>query len=197
MQKVKDIFSDYQNKNEKINEADFIKADLYKKSNRLEVCLTSSEKIAIEEISHFEEYIINRFKVGNARIEIEYKDVQIEQTIEKDWKALVAYMCKKEPMSKAMLCNSTVSTSDSTICVTLKMKGKDFLCLKKFDKGLRKKLRREKRNMRNILGLRNMRLYYICKKWLDVRLWKELIGRLVALLMMDKLLLLLEKVYLI
>ena len=136
MQKVKDIFSDYQNKNEKINEADFIKADLYKKSNRLEVCLTSSEKIAIEEISHFEEYIINRFKVGNARIEIEYKDVQIEQTIEKDWKALVAYMCKKEPMSKAMLCNSTVSTSDSTICVTLKMKGKDFLCLKKFDKGL-------------------------------------------------------------
>ena len=52
MQKVKDIFSDYQNKNEKINEADFIKADLYKKSNRLEVCLTSSEKIAIEEISH-------------------------------------------------------------------------------------------------------------------------------------------------
>lgn len=136
MQKVKDIFSDYQNKNEKINEAEFIKADLYKKSNRLEVCLTSSEKIAIEEISHFEEYIINRFKVGNARIEIEYKDVQIEQTIEKDWKALVAYMCKKEPMSKAMLCNSTVSTSDSTICVTLKMKGKDFLCLKKFDKGL-------------------------------------------------------------
>ena len=69
MQKVKDIFSDYQNKNEKINEADFIKADLYKKSNRLEVCLTSSEKIAIEEISHFEEYIINRFKVGNARID--------------------------------------------------------------------------------------------------------------------------------
>lgn len=26
MQKVKDIFSDYQNKNEKINEAEFIKA---------------------------------------------------------------------------------------------------------------------------------------------------------------------------
>ena len=136
MQKVKDIFSDYQNKNEKINEAEFIKADLYKKSNRLEVCLTSNEKITIEEISHFEDYIINRFKVLNARIEIEYKDATIEQTIEQDWKALVTYMCNKEPMSKAMLCNSTVSVSNSTICVTLKMKGKDFLCSKKFDKGL-------------------------------------------------------------
>ena len=136
MQKVKDIFSDYQNKNEKINEAEFIKADLYKKSNRLEVCLTSNEKISIDEVSHFEDYIINRFKVLNSRIEIEYKDVEIEQTIEQDWKALVAYMCKKEPMSKAMLCNSTVCVKNSTICVTLKMKGKDFLCLKKFDKGL-------------------------------------------------------------
>ncbi|MCI8291310.1 MAG: PolC-type DNA polymerase III, partial [Clostridia bacterium] len=136
MQKVKDIFSDYQNKQESINEAEFLKANLYKKSNRLEVCLTSNEKISIDEITNFEDYIINRFKVFSARIEIDYKDVDIEPTIEQDWKKIIAYMSKKEPMTKAMLSNSTVKIDNSTICVTLKIKGKDFLCAKKFDKGL-------------------------------------------------------------
>lgn len=136
MQKVKDIFSDYQNKQENINEAEFLKANLYKKSNRLEVCLTSNQKISIDEVSNFENYIINRFKVFSARIEIEYVDVDVEPTINEDWKKIIAYMSKKEPMTKAMLSNSTVKVDNSTICVTLKMKGKDFLCAKKFDKGL-------------------------------------------------------------
>ncbi len=136
MQKVKDIFSDYQNKQENINEAEFLKANLYKKSNRLEVCLTSNQKISIDEVSNFEDYIVNRFKVFTARIEIEYVDVDVEPTIEQDWKKIIAYMSKKEPMTRALLSNSTVSIDNSTICVTLKMKGKDFLCSKKFDKGL-------------------------------------------------------------
>lgn len=136
MQKVKDIFSDYSNKNENINEAEFLKANLYKKSNRLEVCLTSEKKISIDEVSNFEEYIMNRFKVSSARIEIQYVDIDIEPTIEQDWQKLVTYMSKKEPMTRAILRNSTVSVNDSTICVDLKLKGKDFLCSKKFDKGL-------------------------------------------------------------
>ena len=88
LDKVKDIFSDYSNKQENINEADFLKANLYKKSNRLEVCLTSKLQISIDEISNFEDYIIDRFKVGSARIEIKYEDIDIEPTIEKDWKLL-------------------------------------------------------------------------------------------------------------
>ena len=136
MQKVKDIFSDYSNKDEKIYLADFLKANLYKKSNRLEICLTSSEKISIKEISNFEEYAVNRFKVGNARIEIQYKDIDVEPTIEEDWQDLVTYMSKKEPMTRAILRNSTVHIDDSTICVKLKIKGADFLIIKKFDKGL-------------------------------------------------------------
>lgn len=136
MQKVKDIFSDYLNKQEKINEAEFLKANLYKKSNRLEVYLTSNEKISIDEVSHFEEYIVGRFKVGSARIEIQYVDVDIEPSIEEDWDKLVTYMSKKEPMTRAILRNSNVKVEDSTICVTLKIKGVDLLCSKKFDKGL-------------------------------------------------------------
>lgn len=126
MQKVKDIFSDYQNKQARINEAEFVKANLYKKSNRLEVCLTSNEKISIDEISNFEEYIVNRFKVASARIEIQYVDVEIEPTIESDWEKLVTYMSKKEPMTRAMLRNSTVRIDNSTICVTLKNEGCRF-----------------------------------------------------------------------
>ncbi len=136
LDKVKDIFSDYSNKQENINEADFLKANLYKKSNRLEVCLTSKLQISIDEISNFEDYIIDRFKVGSARIEIKYEDIDIEPTIEKDWKKLVGYMSKKEPMTRAILTNSTVKVEDSTISVGLKIKGEDLLTSKKFDKGL-------------------------------------------------------------
>ena len=136
LDKVKDIFSDYSNKQENINEADFLKANLYKKSNRLELCLTSKLQISIDEISNFEDYIIDRFKVGSARIEIKYEDIDIEPTIEKDWKKLVGYMSKKEPMTRAILTNSTVKVEDSTISVGLKIKGEDLLTSKKFDKGL-------------------------------------------------------------
>ena len=136
MQKVKDIFSDYSNKQDNICEADFLKANLYKKSNRLEVCLTSSNKISIGEVSNFEDYIVDRFKVGSARIEIQYQDIDVEPTIENDWQNLVTYMSRKEPMTRAILRNSTVNIEDSTVCVDLKIKGADFLCSKKFDKGL-------------------------------------------------------------
>ena len=136
MQKVKDIFSDYSNKQDNICEADFLKANLYKKSNRLEVCLTSSNKISIGEVSNFEDYIVDKFKVGSARIEIQYQDIDVEPTIENDWQNLVTYMSRKEPMTRAILRNSTVNIEDSTVCVDLKIKGADFLCSKKFDKGL-------------------------------------------------------------
>ena len=136
MQKVKDIFSDYSNRQDNICEADFLKANLYKKSNRLEVCLTSSNKISIGEVSNFEDYIVDRFKVGSARIEIQYQDIDVEPTIENDWQNLVTYMSRKEPMTRAILRNSTVNIEDSTVCVDLKIKGADFLCSKKFDKGL-------------------------------------------------------------
>ena len=92
MQKVKDIFSDYSSEQGNICEADFLKANLYKKSNRLEVCLTSANKISIGEISEFEDYIVDRFKVGSARIEIQYENIDVEPTIENDWQDLVTYM---------------------------------------------------------------------------------------------------------
>ena len=136
MQKVKDIFSDYLNKDELINNADFLKANLYKKSNKLEVCLTSNEKITIDEISNFEQYLIKRFSVQKAIIEIQYENVEIQPTLEEDWKKLVAYMSQKEPMTRAILKDSKVKVEDGTVCVSLQIKGKDLLCSKKFDKGL-------------------------------------------------------------
>ncbi len=136
MQKVKDIFSDYSNKQEKINEAEFLKADLYKKTNKLEVYIVSHEKISIDELSNFEDFITKRFNVQRALIEIQYSDVEIEMNIEEDWQKIVTYMSKKEPMTRAILRNSTVKVDNSTISVELKMKGKDLLCSKKFDKGL-------------------------------------------------------------
>ncbi len=56
------------------------------------------------------DYIIDRFKVGSARIEIKYEDIDIEPTIEKRLEKLVGYMSKKEPMTRAILTNSTVKS---------------------------------------------------------------------------------------
>lgn len=136
MQKVKDVFSDYINKEENIFKSDFVKANLYKKSNRLEICLNSEMKLPIKEVSNFEEYIINRFKVASARIEIQYINIDVEPTIIDDWPDLVTYMSRKEPMTRAILRNSSVSVNDGQVKVDLKIKGAELLCSKKFDKGL-------------------------------------------------------------
>ena len=49
---------------------------------------------------------------------------------------LIKYMCKKEPLTKAILTNSKIKINDNKVNVELKVKGSAFLQSKKFDKGL-------------------------------------------------------------
>ena len=136
MQKVKDVFSDYLNKDENIYESNFLKANLYKKSNRLEVCIASDAKISIKEVVNFENYIIKRFNVSCAKVEIQYNDIDVEPSIETDWQEIVTYMSRTEPMTRAILRNSSVSVDGNNIKIDLKIKGAELLTSKKFDKGL-------------------------------------------------------------
>ena len=87
-------------------------------------------KLPIKEVSNFEDYIINRFKVASARIEIQYVNIDVEPTIIEDWPDLVTYMSRKEPMTRAILRNSSVSIDDGQVKVDLKIKGADLLCSK-------------------------------------------------------------------
>ncbi len=132
---VKEIFKDYLELNN-IQDSIFENANLFKKSNKLEIYLTSKKQINIEELESFENFLVNKFAVNKAIINISYDNAEIKETIEEDWENLIKYMCKKEPLSKAILTNSKPKINENTVSVELKVKGSAFLQSKKFDKGL-------------------------------------------------------------
>lgn len=136
MQKyIKEVFVDYQNDNPLLD-AQIENINLYKKTNKLQVEVESSNPIHINEMEDFENYLIKRFHVDKALIDIHYKDVEIEQDVENQWTNVINYVTRKEPFSKAILTGSKLDVSGKNISVKLALKGADFLIAKKFDKGL-------------------------------------------------------------
>ncbi len=135
--KVKEVFNDSKIKGN-ILEAEVIKANLFKKSNKLEIYLKSENKISIIELGEFQKFLTERFKVARANVEFEYdSSTEIEQTLDKDWPDLINYMVQKEPMTKAILHDSILNIDNNEVTIELKVKGGyDFLCSKKFDKAL-------------------------------------------------------------
>ena len=137
MQKyIKEVFNDYNLENNLID-TKIENINLYKKTNKLQIKVVSSKQISIKEIESFEEYLVNRFKVNKAFIDINYEDgIIINSSIERDWNDIIRYIAKKEPVGKAILNNSTVSVNNSKLTVNLFMRGAAFLIAQKFDKGL-------------------------------------------------------------
>ena len=132
---IKEVFNDYVVDNNLI-EAEIENINLYKKTNKLQIKIASSKVITLQDIESFEEYLVNAFKVSKASIDINYKDLEIEQTISENWNNIIKYIAKKEPFSKAILTNSKIEINDSNVNVKLAMKGASFLIAQKFDKGL-------------------------------------------------------------
>ena len=136
MQKsVKDVFGDFKCSSNLI-EAEIENVNLFKKTNRLQVRIMSNKQINLNEIDGFEDYLINRFKVSKASLDIDYKDAKIDFDLDSNWDNIITYIGKKEPFSKAILANSKVQVVDNKLDVNLYMKGASFLLSKKFDKGI-------------------------------------------------------------
>ena len=137
MQKeVKEVFNDYSELNN-IRDCIITNVNLFKKSNKLEIYLTSNKQIKVSELENFEDFLVNKFAINKAIIEVSYAEgTEIEDSISADWQDLVKYMSKKEPLTKAILTNSSLLILDDKIQVELKIKGADLLKSKKFDKGL-------------------------------------------------------------
>jgi len=136
MQKyIKDVFGDF-NTNSCLIDAEIENINLFKKTNKLQVSIISNKQINLYEIENFEDYLINRFKVSKASLDISYKDADINFNIDNDWNSIIKYIGKKEPFSKAILAGSKVSVNNNKLDVNLNMKGASFLLSKKFDKGI-------------------------------------------------------------
>ena len=132
---VREVFLDYNEENN-IKEAEIETINLYKKTSKLEAFLISNRQININEVESFENFLKTRFKIDKTLIEIKYKDIEIENNVINDWNQIINYVAKKEPLTKAMLTNSTLNLENNNLTVSLKVKGTDFLNSKKFDKGL-------------------------------------------------------------
>ena len=137
MQKqVKEVFNDYSEVNS-MQDADITNINLFKKSNKLEIDLTSGKQINVDELESFQNFLVNKFAVNKAILNIKYNDdAKIENTVLEDWEKLTKYMSKKEPLTKAILTNSSLVIDGDDIDIELKVKGADFLRSKRFDKGL-------------------------------------------------------------
>ena len=123
---IKEVFSDYNENNHLIN-AEIENINLYKKINKLQVKVVSSEAINLQEIQSFEDYLVGRFKVNKASLDITYKDVEMAQDIPENWNNIINYISKKEPTSTAFLRGSTVEIDNQKVDVKLAMKGASFL----------------------------------------------------------------------
>ena len=116
MQKyIKEVFNDYNLENNLID-TKIENINLYKKTNKLQIKVVSSKQISIKEIESFEEYLVNRFKVNKAFIDINYEDgIIINSSIESDWKDIIRYIAKKEPVGKAILNNLDIEKRISSL----------------------------------------------------------------------------------
>jgi DNA polymerase-3 subunit alpha (Gram-positive type) len=133
---IKDVFADLDITGNMLD-AKIENVNLYKKQNRLQVDIVSDKPITINDIGKFESYLTDHYKVERTLTNIRYQDVEIEQNIDSNWGNIITYITSKEPLSKAMLTNSTITIDDdNNLDVNLKIKGAEFLCSKKFDKGL-------------------------------------------------------------
>ena len=134
--KVSEVFSDYKQESN-ITNATIQQMNLIKKVNVLEMKISSDEYLELKDLWFFEQFLRERFQFANVDIKIQYsEDVKIN-SIEKEWKNLIAYMVHKYPLMKPMiLLKSTIEIEQNNITVNMKIKGADFLRGRKLDREL-------------------------------------------------------------
>ena len=133
---IKEVFNDYKLNNNLID-AEVGNINLYKKTNKLQVKITSSKEIDLQEIESFEDFLINNFKLNKASLDIKYSnEINPKVSIQENWNNIIKYIGKKEPFSKAILTGSIPVIKNDQLNIKLHMKGASFLVSQKFDKGI-------------------------------------------------------------
>ena len=134
---IKEIFKDYNSNSFSLNASKIKNINLYKKSNKIELELISTDVIKAADLYAFERYLEKRFNIKEAIIKVEYQN-EIEIDLKEEWRDIVNYMAYKHPLTKALLRNSSIELADKTLNVNLALKGKQVLDARGFDKTLEK-----------------------------------------------------------
>ena len=134
---IKEIFKDYNSNSFSLNASKIKNINLYKKSNKIELELISTNVIKAADLYAFERYLEKRFNIKEAIIKVEYQN-EIEVDLKEEWRDIVNYLAYKHPLTKALLRNSSIELADKTLNVNLALKGKQVLDARGFDKTLEK-----------------------------------------------------------
>ena len=136
LKSIKEVFKDYNSNSFALMNAKIVTINLHKKKNELELNVTTIENIKIEELTNFEKYIEERFKVQSVDIKIknekkrildDFADEEIAEDITKKWNDIIKYVAHKHPMAQALLKNSNVEIDGKILNVKLPNTGKCFL----------------------------------------------------------------------
>ena len=134
---IKEIFKDYNSNSFALNASKIKNINLYKKSNKIELDLISTDVIKAADLYAFERYLEKRFDIKEAIIRVDYQ-IEIEIDLKDEWRDIVNYMAYKHPLTKALLRNSSIEMVDKVLNVNLALKGKQVLEARGFDKILEK-----------------------------------------------------------
>ena len=133
---IQEIFKDFDN-GDKIRNAKILSINLYKKSNKLDIKIKSDNKISINELSNFEDYLKNRFHIDKNEVEIQYTfQIDSNNDVQNEWEYIVNYMEKRFPFTKYIFSQSTLEIFDRNLKINLRVKGKDILQAIGFDNEL-------------------------------------------------------------
>lgn len=122
---AKEIFKDYTEQNV-ILEAQIDNVNLFKKSNILEINLTSENKISIRDLFSFETYLKKRFNLSGMKLNINYTK-SVDFSLENEWEDIAKYIVYKYPSTKAILSNTKIKVQDKNVTIYLTVKGKEIL----------------------------------------------------------------------
>lgn len=133
--KIKTVFGDYQEESSLL-EACLININLFKRTNTLELDISSEQYIPIKEIAKFETFLKNKFLIDRVYLKMQYPEEMKVPSVEDKWNDILEYMARKYPLTKALLKRSTVQIENSKMKVILPVKGADFLTARGLDKAL-------------------------------------------------------------
>ena len=133
---VGEVFKDY-TQSQNILNTKISSINLFKKSNKIEIELISSQIILISELINFEKYLKTRFQIEEVDIKIKNEhDVDINEIVKSEWEDIVKYMSMKYPLIKAVLEGSKIKIEDTKLEIELSVKGKEILKVRGFETNL-------------------------------------------------------------
>ncbi|SHJ22561.1 DNA polymerase-3 subunit alpha [Clostridium cavendishii DSM 21758] len=133
MKRINEIFSDYEAKGN-INNAIVESVILYKKSQCLELKITSDKYVEIKEVESLNMFIRRKFSLKDSIIKVKYVDGIERKPIEEELENIILLIADKQPVLKSVVGNSDFTVTDNTINFSFKIAISNFLKSMKYDK---------------------------------------------------------------